>query len=457
MDMTSKEWVKKDLDHIWHPCSQMKDYETYPPIVIDHAKGSYLYDVEGKRYIDGNSSWWCNLLGHCHPRINAAIKRQLDKVEQVMFADFSHEAAIILCERLSELLPSGLSKFFFSSDGASSVEVALKMSYQYHLQTGRPQKTKFMCLQEGYHGETLGALSVMGVDAYYKAYKPLLLDVFHVDSPDCYRCKYGQKRDTCHAECFASVETCLEKHEDEIAAFIIEPLLLGSAGMKVYSPIYLKKMRQACTNHHVLMIVDEIATGFGRTGKLFACEHAEVSPDIMCLSKGLTGGYLPMSLTVTTPDIYEAFYAEYDSDKAFLHSHTYSGNPLACSAAIEVLNILKEEHILEIAKENAVYFKELIHRYFSDNSYVGDIRSIGLINAIELVRDKKSKACFDPACRYGHKIYREALKSGVILRPINDILYFNPPLNISREDMQYAVQVCADSVDNIMNKGGHHF
>lgn len=429
----------------------MKDYEQFPPIIIDHAKGPYLYDVDGKRYIDGNSSWWCNLLGHCNPRINAAVKRQIDSLEQVMFADFSHKPAIELCEKLTPLLPRGLTRFFFSSDGASAVEVALKMSFQYQQQTGNPQKTRYMCFSEAYHGETLGALSVMGVDAYYRAYKPLLLDTIHVESPDCYRCKYGKQRETCNAECFEIAERYLEKYHRETCAFIVEPILLGSAGMKIYSPVYLKKLRKACDRYNILLIADEIATGFGRTGKMFACEHAGISPDLMCLSKGLTGGYLPMSLTVTTQKVYDAFYADFEERKEFPHSHTFSGNPLACSAAVEVLNILKEEKVLQTAGENAAYFKKIIRDRFCGMEHVGDIRSIGLINAIELVKDPKTKEPFPPECRYGFRIYREALKRGVLLRPINDTMYFNPPLITKRNDMDVMVEVCADCIEKVLS------
>ncbi len=442
--------VKKDLEHIWHPCSQMKDYEELPPIIIDHAKGMYLYDIDGKRYVDVVSSWWCNLLGHCNDRINTAVKNQIDKLEHVIFANFSHYPAITLCDKLSQVIPKGLTKFNFTDNGSSAIEAAMKMSFQYHYQTGNPQKKRFMALSDGYHGETLGALSIGGVDLYSEIYKPMLLDIVRVDAPDCYRCKYGKCRDNCNAECFEAAQKDFEQYGNEVCAFVVEPLVQAAAGMKIYPPIYLKKLRKACDEYNVHLIADEIATGYGRTGKMFACNYADISPDIMCLSKGLTGGYMPMAIAVTTQKIYDAFYADYSEGKAFMHSHTYSGNPLACSAAIEVLNILSDEKTLETANENAIYLNKLVNEKLSDNKYVGEIRSIGLINAIELVEDKKTKRSFDSKYRYGYQIYKKALKKGVLLRPLGDILYFNPPLIISREDIVFAVQVCADCINEVL-------
>jgi adenosylmethionine-8-amino-7-oxononanoate aminotransferase len=444
--------IKKDLEHIWHPCSQMKDYEELPPIVIDHAKGMYLYDINNKRYVDVISSWWCNLLGHCNDRINAAVKNQLDTLEHVIFANFSHVPAITLCDELSKILPVGLTKFCFTDNGSSAIEAAMKMSFQYHYQTGNPQKNRFMALSDAYHGETMGALSIGGVDLYSEIYKPMLLNVIRVDGPDCYRCKYGKSRDHCQAECFAAVEQAFQQQGNSVAAFVVEPLVQGAAGMKIYSPVYLKKLRKICDQYTVHLIADEIATGYGRTGQMFACNYADISPDIMCLSKGLTGGYLPMALAVTTQKMYDAFYADYSEGKAFMHSHTYSGNPLACSAAVEVLKILAEEHILETANENAVYFTSIIRANLGSYKYVGEIRSIGLINAIELVKDRETKQPFDSKHRYGYEIYKLALKKGVLLRPLGDVLYFNPPLIINREDMDFVVEVCATCIKEVFEE-----
>lgn len=439
---------QKDLKYIWHPCSQMKDYEQLPPIVIDHAKGLYLYDIHGKKYADVVSSWWCNLLGHCNKRINNAVIKQIKKLEHVIFANFSNIPAIELSEKLVSKLPKGLSKIFFTDNGSSAVEAALKMSFQYHHQTGKPKKIKFMAIENAYHGETIGSLSVGGVDLYSKIFKPLLIDILRVDGPDCYRCKFGKNNKTCNAQCFESAQKVMEKNADSISAFIIEPILQGAAGMKIYSPIYLKKLRQACNKYDINLIADEIASGYGRTGKMFACNHADITPDIMCIGKGLTGGYLPMALTATTDKIYNAFYDDYNKAKAFIHSHTFSGNPLACAAALEVLNILDDEKIIEQANKKTQYFNELIKDTFVSNKFVGDIRNIGLINAIEIVEDKKSKKSFDSKKRIGYKIYNEALKLGLLLRPIGDVMYFNPPLTITKKEMNSVVKLCFKAFKN---------
>ena len=307
---------EKDLKYIWHPCSQMKDYEELPPIIIDRGKGIYLYDKDGKEYIDIVSSWWCNLLGHCNEKINANIKAQLDRLEHVIFANFSHEGAIKLCEELIKIIPKGLTKFNFSDNGSSSVEAALKMAFQYQHQIGNTKRTRFMCFTDGYHGETIGALSVGSLDLYAKIYKPMLMDTIHIEAPDCYRCKYNQNRETCKCECFEDAEKKFKEYGEETCAVIVEPLLQASAGMRIYPPLYLKKLRELCDKYNVVFIVDEIATNFGRTGKMFACDHANISPDIMCISKGLTGGYMPMAITITTDKIYDAFYADYNEGKA---------------------------------------------------------------------------------------------------------------------------------------------
>ena len=446
------DWQKEDLKYIWHPCSQMKDYETLPPIVIERGEGLNLYDINGKCYKDVVSSWWCNLLGHCNPRISSAVKKQLDTLEHVIFANFTHKTAITLCQKLMEVLPKGLCKFNFADNGSSAIEMSLKMSFQYHYQTGNPQKKRFMALADAYHGETLGAVAVGGVDLYSEIYKPLLLDVIRIEGLDCFRCPWGKCREKCNCECFENAEKAFEQFGEETSAIIVEPLLQGSAGMKVYPPLYLKKLRKLCDKYNVHLIADEIATGYGRTGKMFAFDHAGVSPDIMCLSKGLTGGYMPMAIAITTQEIYDAFYDDYLKGKAFMHSHTYSGNPLACSAGIEVLNILKEENIIDKANEKAVYFNKIIKEKFLQLENVGEVRSIGLINAIELVADKNTKKPLDYKNRTGYQIYKKALEKGVLLRPLGDVIYFNPPLIIEREDMDYVTDVALECTKSVLKE-----
>ena len=441
---------ERDLRHIWHPCAQMKDYEQLPPMVIDHAKGVWLYDVHGHAYLDIVSSWWANLLGHTNEKINAALKEQLDRLEHVIFANFSHRPAIELAERLASLVPEGLTKFHFNDNGSSAVEAALKMAFQYGQQTGRTEKTRFMCLTEGYHGETIGALSVGSMDLFAEMYQPMMMDNIHVEAPDCYRCPFGATREDCTCECFVHAERAFAEHGHETVAMIVEPLLQGSAGMRIYPEEYLRKLRALCDAHDVLLIADEIATGFGRTGRLFACERAGITPDIMCLSKGLTGGYLPMSITIVKEKIYEAFYADWSEGKAFMHSHTYAGNPLGCAAALAVLDILDEENILERAAETARWLTERLTEVFGTHPNVGEIRHIGLIHAVELVEDRGEKRPFDGKRRLGYAIYRRALKHGLLLRPLGDVLYFNPPLNIGKPELEIAIERMRLSMDEVL-------
>ncbi|SHJ73386.1 adenosylmethionine--8-amino-7-oxononanoate transaminase [Paramaledivibacter caminithermalis] len=436
----------KDLKYIWHPCSQMKDYEDFPPIVIDRGEGVFLYDIQGRRYLDAVSSWWVNLFGHSNRRINRAIANQVDKLEHVIFANFSHKPAIELAERMVNIAPRGLTKVFFADNGSSAIEVAIKLSFQYFQQTGKPKKTKFIAITDAYHGETLGALSVGAIDLYSKIYKPLLLNTYKVEGPDCFRCKYGLNRDTCNAQCFEYMERAIEKNHEEIAGAIIEPMVQGAAGMKIYSPVYLKKLREICDRYDIHFIADEIAVGFGRTGKMYACEHAEVSPDIMCVSKGLTAGYLPLSLTLMTDEIYDAFYDEYTTLKAFLHSHSYTGNPIGCAVACETLNIFEDENILEKNKMKSRIIKQKVQEYLMDIPYVGEFRQLGMIGAVELVKDKETKEGFDWKERVGYKIYKNALKHGVLLRPLGNVVYFMPPYVINEEEIDLMIDVARKSV-----------
>jgi adenosylmethionine---8-amino-7-oxononanoate aminotransferase len=442
--------VEKDLKYIWHPCSQMKDYETLKPIVIERGRGEYLYDKDGKEYIDIVSSWWCNLLGHCNPVINQEMKEQLDKLEHVIFANFTHEPAIRLCEELIKIIPERLTKFNFSDNGSASVECALKMAFQYQYQTGHSNRKKFMCFTDAYHGETIGALSVGSLDLYAKIYHPMLMDTIHIQAPDCYRCSYDKTRDSCDCECFEKAEQVFEAYGYEVCAIIVEPLLQASAGMRIYPALYLKNLRKLCDQYGVILIADEIATGFGRTGKMFAFNHGGVSPDIMCISKGLTGGYIPMAITVTTDEIYNAFYAEYSEGKAFMHSHTYSGNPLGCAAALAVQKIFQEEAILEKAAIRADYLNKRLNQALKDDPNIGEIRHIGLIHALELTPDRATKAEYAPGLRVGYQIYKKALQQGLLLRPLGNVLYFNPPLIISENAIDNAIDVCVKCMHEVV-------
>lgn len=441
------DYVRKDLKYIWHPCSQMKDYEKLNPIVIERGEGVWLYDIEGNKYLDCISSWWTNTLGHSNKRINEAIKNQIDNIEHVIFANFSNKPAIELAEKLVNITPEKLKKVFFSDNGSSAVEIALKMSFHYNMQNGNYKKKKFVALSDAYHGETLGALSVCDIDIFNMIYKPLLLDTIRVDGPDCYRCKYGCSRDNCNSECFEEMEKCILENHEEISAVIVEPMVQGAAGMKIYSPIYLKRLRKLCDKYNIHIIADEIAMGFGRTGEMFACNHAKISPDFMCLSKGISAGYMPMSVVMTTDEIYNCFYGEYGERRAFLHSHTYSGNALGCAIALENLKIFEEENIIVKNKEKGDLIRNLTLEKAQNSNHIGEVRSIGMITAIEIVKDKVTKEGYPWQMRIGYEIYKIALTKGLLLRPMGNVLYFIPPYIINEEEINFMVETCFESID----------
>jgi len=445
-------YVEKDLKYIWHPCSQMKDYEELNPIVIEKGEGVWLYDINGKKYLDCISSWWTNTLGHSNKRINEAIKKQIDNIEHVIFANFSNKPTIELAEKLVEITPDTLEKVFYSDNGSSAVEIALKMSFHYNMQKGNYKKRKFAALSDAYHGETLGALSVCDVDEFNKVYKPLLLETIRVDGPDCCRCKYNLRRDTCNAECFQAMEKSLAANHDEISAVIVEPMVQGAAGMKIYSPVYLKKLRSLCDKYHIHLIADEIAVGFGRTGKMFACDHAEISPDFMCLSKGISAGYMPMSAVITTKDVYDCFYGDYTDRKSFIHSHTYSGNAMACAIALENLKIFEEDNIIENNRYKGLLIKKLTMEKAKNSEHVGTVRSIGMITAIEIVKNKSTKEAYPWHMRIGYEIYKIALENGLLLRPIGNVLYFIPPYIISDEEIEFMVNTCFKSIEEYFSE-----
>ena len=447
-----KELQDKDLKYIWHPCSQMKDYEKFPPIVIEKGKGVYLKDVNGKTYLDAVSSWWVNLFGHSNQRINDALYNQANTLEHVIFANFTHKPAIELCERIISISPNRLEKVFFGDNGSSAIEIALKLSFQYHQQIGKGKKTKFVNISDAYHGETIGALSVGDMDLYSKIYKPILIDSIKVEGPDCFRCKFNKDRKTCDAECFIFMEDKIKEIHDEVSAIIIEPIVQCAAGMKIYSPKYLIKLREICDKYDINLIADEIAVGFGRTGKMFASEHSNISPDIMCLSKGLTAGYMPLSLVLMSDKIYYAFYDDYNKMKAFLHSHSYSGNPLGCSVALETLKIFEDENIIEKNKIKSDYLRKKVQSVLSSIPNLGEYRQIGMIGAIELVKDKITKEPFESEKRVGYNIYKKALEKGVLLRALGNIIYFMPPYVITEEEIDFMVEVARDSIIEYFNE-----
>jgi adenosylmethionine-8-amino-7-oxononanoate aminotransferase len=443
--MTKAELLRLDRAHVWHPCTQEKDHELLPPIPIARGEGSWLIDVDGKRYLDGVSSWWVNLFGHNHPRLNRALHEQAAKISHHIFAGFTHQPAVELAERLCALAPGNLTRVFFADNGSSAIEAALKMSFQYWQQSGRPQKRRFLSLTEAYHGETLGALAIGGCKLYRDIYQPLLLDTLQVQGPDCFRCPYGLQRDSCGAECFAALEQIAQAHHEELAAIIVEPLIQAAAGMRIYPPLYLQKLRALCDRLAIHYIADEIAVGFGRTGKMFANEHAGVGPDLLCLSKGISGGYLPLSVVLSTEEIYQAFYDDYPTMKAFLHSHSYTGNVLACALAVEVQKIFVEEDILAQLPAKMARFDTAAPR-FSELEHVGEFRRCGMVAAIELVQDKATKTRYPWQERRGYQVYQQALQRGALLRPLGNVIYFMPPLTIKAEELDLLLEIAYDAL-----------
>ncbi len=446
--METSRLIALDKEFIWHPCTQQKDLETLPPIPITHGEGVYLFDTDGKSYIDGVSSWWVNLLGHGNKRLNKALSDQANKIAHHIFAGMTHEPAITLAQRLCQLAPGNMSKVFFTDNGSSAVEAAMKMSFQYWQQSGYPDKTRFVSLTDAYHGETLGALSVSGCELYRNIYKPILLDGYQAQGPDCYRCPYGQHRDSCGQDCFVELEKVVTENSGQIAAVIVEPLVQGAAGMRIYPPGYLKKLRQLCDSCNVHYIADEIAVGFGRTGRMFANEHADVAPDLLCLSKGITGGYMPLAVVLTHDEIYQAFYDDYDSLKAFLHSHSYSGNPLACALAVEVLNIFDDEQILESIQPKIDLLKDA-KSTFEQHPHIGEMRQCGMIAALEMVQEKRDKTPYPWQQRRGFEVYKHALSLGALLRPLGNVVYFMPPLTIEPQQLEQLLDIAMASINHV--------
>ncbi|MDX1251060.1 MAG: adenosylmethionine--8-amino-7-oxononanoate transaminase [Gammaproteobacteria bacterium] len=435
----------RDLAVLWHPCTQMKDHAWLPLIPIRRGEGVWLEDFDGKRYIDAISSWWVNLFGHANPRINAALREQLDTLEHVLLAGFSHEPVIRLSERLVALSPPGLNRCFYADNGSSAVEVALKMSYHYWRNQGQTSKTKFITLSNSYHGETLGALAVGNVPLYKETYAPLLMETISVPSPDCFYRESGESCADYSRRMFAHMEQALEQHAGQVCAVIVEPLVQCAGYMRMYDPLYLALLRAACDRHNVHLIADEVAVGFGRTGTLFACEQANITPDFMCLSKGLTGGYLPLSVVLTTDRIYEAFYDDYEKLTAFLHSHSYTGNPLACRAALATLDIFEQDKVLEKNRELAECMRAAT-AHFADHPHVAEVRQRGMILAIEMVKDKPSREPYPWQERRGLRVYLHALEKGALLRPLGNVIYFMPPYVITPEQIDYLAEVAWEGI-----------
>jgi adenosylmethionine-8-amino-7-oxononanoate aminotransferase len=442
----NSDWVARDLAHVWHPCTQMKDHETVPLIPLRSGSGVWLEDQQGKRYLDGISSWWVNLFGHANARIGAAVAEQLGRLEHAIFAGFTHEPAVLLAEELVRIAPRGLNRCFFADNGSAAVEVAVKMSFHHWHNRGELRKTRFITLSNSYHGETLGALAVGNVALYKSIYGPLLMDVITVPSPDAFLREPGTTPAEHARRMFEPMERALRENRAEVAAVIVEPLVQCAGGMRMYDPEYLKLLRRACDDFGVQLIADEIAVGFGRTGTLFACEQAGITPDYLCLSKGLTGGYLPLSVVMTTDEVYDSFYDEYVKLNAFLHSHSYTGNPLACAAANATLAIFREEPVLERNRQLAQHMRASVAA-LEAHPHVAEIRQCGMILAIELLKDVAARVPWPFEERRGLRIYRHALERGALIRPLGTTVYFMPPYVISPDEIDLLARIATEGIE----------
>lgn len=444
--MTNHDWMHRDLEVLWHPCTQMKDHEQLPVIPIRRGEGVWLEDFDGKRYLDAVSSWWVNVFGHANPRINDRIKAQVDQLEHVILAGFSHQPVIELSERLVALTPAGLDRVFYADNGSSCIEVALKMSYHYWRNVGQPDKRRFVTLTNSYHGETVAAMSVGDVALFTETYQGLLLDTLKVPSPDCYLRPEGMDWEEHSRQMFVHMERTLAEHHASVAAVIVEPLIQGATGMRMYHPVYLRLLREACDRYGVHLIHDEIAVGFGRTGTMFACEQAGIRPDFLCLSKALTGGYLPLAACLTTDAVYQAFYDDYHTLRAFLHSHSYTGNPLACAAALATLDIFAQDDVIEANKPLARRMAEATS-HLAEHPQVGEVRQTGMALAIEMTADKARRTPYPWQERRGLAVYQHALSRGALLRPLGNVVYFLPPYVITPEQIDFLAEVASEGID----------
>lgn len=437
-------------DAIWYPFTQMREYESNPPLVIERGRGNYLFDKDGRKYLDAVSSLWTNVHGHNHPALNRAVRAQLSKVAHTTLLGMSNDTAIKLANRLAGLAPEGLCKVFYSDSGSTAVEAALKIAYQYFQQKGGAfkKKRRFISLEQAYHGDTLGSVSVGGIDLFHEVYRSLLFDTVKLPSPHCYRCPYGREPASCGKFCFGELEPVFRRHRDDCCAVIIEPLVQGAAGILVHPPGYLKKIRELCDRYDILLIADEVAVGFGKTGTMFACEQENVKPDILALAKGISGGYLPLAATLVTKEIYEGFLGEYAELRTFFHGHTYTGNALACSAALASLELFERENVLERLQGKIARLSSKLEKIVR-LGHVGSVRQKGIIAGIELVKEKRTKAPYSSGLRLGRQVCLKAREKGIILRPLGDVIVLMPPLSITLAEIDRICEVVYDCIGEL--------
>jgi adenosylmethionine-8-amino-7-oxononanoate aminotransferase len=436
-----------DRQYLWHPFTQMQEWEQEEPVIIERGKGPYLIDTEGRKYLDGTSSIWVNLHGHRHPVLDRALNDQRRKIAHTTLIGLSNPPAILLARELVRIAPSGLTRVFFSDDGSTAIEVALKMAVQYWQQTPRHSGSKcsFLHLKLAYHGDTVGAVSVGNIELFHARFKPLLFPTQAVEPPYCYRCPLNMTFPECRLACTDPIEQVLRERGRDLAGFIIEPLIQAAAGMIVQPPGYLKRIRELCSQYDVLLIADEVATGFGRTGAMFACQQEGITPDLLAISKGLTGGYLPLAATLTTENIYRAFLGKYEEFKTFFHGHSYTGNPLGCAVALANLEIFRRENTLARLQSKISLLSRLL-KPLLHLRHVGDIRQQGFMAGIELVRNRATKAAYPLEARIGHLVAQEARKRGLLLRPLGHIIVLMPPLSVSPSQLTRMVSIISASI-----------
>ncbi|MDD2852938.1 MAG: adenosylmethionine--8-amino-7-oxononanoate transaminase [Desulfuromonadaceae bacterium] len=449
--ITTEQLRQWDKRYVWHPFTQMQDWQRDEQIIIAKGEGCWLIDTDGNRYLDGVASMWTNVHGHCRKELNDALKEQVDFLEHSTLLGLGSEQSIILAARLAEITPEGLDRFFYSDNGSTAMEVAVKMAYQYQVHSGRPERSRFITFRNAYHGDTIGAVSVGGIGIYHTTFKPLMFETYQAPAPYCYRCECGLKKESCGMECLDSLEELMKNNAASTAGLVIEPLLQGAGGMIVQPAGFLKRVRELCSRYDILMIVDEVATGFGRTGAMFACNHEDVVPDIMALSKGIAAGYLPLAVTVTSDMVYAAFLGDYAELKTFFHGHTFTGNPLACAVALRSLQLFQSDNLLSELQSKISLLKQRLEE-FTVMPHVGDIRQCGLAAGIELVENRETGTPYPWEERVGIRVCLEARKLGVFSRPLGNTIVIFPPLVISHDELDLLVGVLQESIRAVTEK-----
>jgi len=452
--MNYEELKRLDHTYLWHPFTQMREWMSEEPCIISEGDGHYLIDVQGRKYLDGVSSLWCNVHGHRKKELDEAVKAQLDRLAHSTFLGLSHPPGIQLAEKLIEIAPKGMQRVFYSDSGATAVEIALKMAVQYWQLKGEAKRTRVASLAESYHGDTVGAMSVGYSEIFHRFHLPLLFPVLRINPPHGFRYLKRLSEEEALKSAIREAEEKLTQKKGSLAALIVEPLMQGAAGMWSQPPGFVWALREICRRNKILFIADEVATGFGRTGKMFACEHEDIRPDILCLGKGITAGYLPLAATVTTEEIFSVFLGEYKEFKTFFHGHTYTGNPLGCAVALASLELFKQENIIERMQPRIAYLKQRLKQDFLPLAHVADIREWGFMVGIELAADKNERRSYPPEKRTGHKVIVEARKRGVLIRPLGDVIILMPPLTIADEELKTLLDVTYDCIRVVTDDEG---